>query len=94
MEKETHGTKYADRSQQEINRLLMAAIINQRFRKLLLTNPKSALEEGFQGEVFRLNPDERERLFSIRADSLSDLATQLGSNLPGESIDQAETTEP
>lgn len=59
-----------------INRLLAAAVINQNFCKLLLSEPSQALKNGFQGEKFHLDHQEAELLLSIRADSLSEFATQ------------------
>lgn len=61
----------------EVNRLLSAAVINERFRHLLLSDAKTALEMGFNGETFSLSPEERERVLSIRATSLQSFAEQL-----------------
>ncbi|MFV1950050.1 MAG: hypothetical protein ACC633_09015 [Anaerolineales bacterium] len=64
-----------------ISRLLAAAVINQGFRNLLLTHPDQALTEGYQGEKFPLDFNEKNLVISIRADSLSDFATQIISDL-------------
>jgi hypothetical protein len=61
----------------EINRLLTAAVINKRFRALLLNDPARALATGFNGENFRLAKEERERVLAIKAQSLADFANQL-----------------
>jgi hypothetical protein len=61
----------------EISRLLTAAIVNQSFCHLLLTNPASALAKGYNGEAFRLEHEERDRVLSIQAHSLADFALQL-----------------
>lgn len=61
----------------ELNRLITAALISQPFRNLLLTNPDTAVDEGYNGEIFRFTPEERELVVSIRATSLVDYARQL-----------------
>jgi hypothetical protein len=61
----------------ELSRLLTAAVVNQKFCKLLLTNPARALDAGYNGEAFRLATDEKDRILSIRANSLADFAMQL-----------------
>jgi hypothetical protein len=61
----------------ELSRLLTAAVVNRGFCKLLLTNPATALERGYNGESFRLGQDEHELILSIRAKSLADFARQL-----------------
>ena len=63
--------------QQEISRLLTAAVINGSFRKALLNNPGKAISSGFGGEAFNLGADVVQRVSTIRANSLSDFATQL-----------------
>jgi hypothetical protein len=61
----------------EVNRLLTAAVVNQRFRQLLLTRPQVALESGFQGERFSLKSEQKRIILSSRASSLADLACKL-----------------
>jgi hypothetical protein len=61
----------------EISRLLTAAVVNARFRTLLLNDPTRALANGFNGESFRFTKDEYERILSIKAQSLADFANQL-----------------
>jgi hypothetical protein len=61
----------------EISRLLTAAVVNTRFRTLLLNDPARALAVGFNGESFRFARDEHERIVSIKAHSLADFANQL-----------------
>jgi len=62
-----------------ISRLLAAAVINKGFRELLLSDPARALSQGFQGEEFPLDYDQKALVFSIRAESLSDFALQFTS---------------
>ena len=60
-----------------ISRLMAAAVINKRFRNLLLTSPQEALKAGFQGEDFNLDRAERKLVLSIQAGDLADFALQL-----------------
>jgi hypothetical protein len=60
-----------------LSRLLTAAVVNQRFRHLLLTNPETALASGYNGESFSLANEEKDLVLSIHAISLADFATQL-----------------
>jgi hypothetical protein len=69
------STKF--RSQQEISRILTAAVINTRFRQMLLSNPARAIAMGFGGEAFHLGIEEKKCLASIQATSLADFASQL-----------------
>lgn len=63
--------------QQELSRLLSAAVINASFRQALLSNPGQAIARGFRGEKFHLCNEDRKRVASIRASSLADFASQL-----------------
>lgn len=71
------STKASAACGREISRLLTAAVVNQTFCRLLLTNPASALAKGYNGEAFMLKSEERERVLSIQARSLSDFALKL-----------------
>jgi hypothetical protein len=64
-------------SSKEINRLLTAAVVNRRFRQLLLADPLAALHNGYNGENFRLTLDEVNLVQSIHATTLPDFAAQL-----------------
>jgi len=63
--------------EREISRLLTAAVVNQKFCKLLLTNPETALNTGYNGESFRLAAEDKNRVMNIHARSLADFALQL-----------------
>ncbi|MEJ2412671.1 MAG: hypothetical protein P8Y34_06715 [Anaerolineales bacterium] len=63
-----------------ISRLLAAAVINREFRDLLLSDPEKALTQGYQGEIFNLDYQEKRRVLSVRAKSLTDFALQLMSS--------------
>ncbi len=71
------GSTGASRSKQEYSRILTAAVINNQFRKLLLSNPAKAIENGYGGEMFSLAREEKRRVAAIRATSLADFASQL-----------------
>lgn len=58
----------------ELNRLLCAALISQKFCDLLLSDPLSALAAGCLGERFCLTPEELVWLCSLKADSVVELA--------------------
>jgi len=62
-----------------ISRIITAAVINQSFRQLLLSNPEKAISTGFNGESFRLERDEQELILSIKATTLADFATKVTS---------------
>lgn len=61
----------------ELNRLVAAAVVSQRFRRTLLSEPMYALSTGYRGELFRLTSSERALVLSIRASSLEEFASKL-----------------
>ena len=61
----------------ELARLLAAALVNPAFCRLLLVDPKLAIENGYQGETFVLAESDRYLILSIRADSLVELTQQI-----------------
>lgn len=60
-----------------LGHLFAAAVVNRQFREMLLEDPETALQRGYLGERFELSRDERERLTSVRAHSLADLARTI-----------------
>ncbi len=68
--------EYSSRND-ELNRLLSAAVVSKCFRNLLLTNPEIALASGYQGETFNLSDADRSWLFSIKPNDLVDLAANM-----------------
>jgi hypothetical protein len=60
-----------------LNYLFAAAVVNSQFRKMLLEDPEEALQRGYLGEGFELSREERDRLTSAHAKSLTDLAKTL-----------------
>ena len=78
------NSKRADRASRsdnagnrEVSKLLTAAVVSKAFCQLLLSNPAQALEDGYNGMRFALTNQEKELLLSIRAKSLSELASQI-----------------
>lgn len=61
----------------ELNRMLCAAVVSKSFRKMLLSNPEIAVTSGYQGESFNLRDEDRSWLFSTRPANLVDLAANL-----------------
>jgi hypothetical protein len=45
--------------EKESSRLLTAAVVNRRFRQMLLADPGRAVASGYGGEAFHLRSDER-----------------------------------
>ena len=60
-----------------ISRLLAAAVINKGFRDLLLTHPAEALAQGYCGEEFDLDHNEKKLVLSLHAKDLTELAQQI-----------------
>ncbi len=61
----------------ELNRLLCAAVVSKRFRNVLISNPEIAVSSGYQGESFNLSEEDRHWLFSLRPANLIDLAANV-----------------
>ena len=61
----------------EISRIMTAAVVNSRFRQALLANPLLAIENGYGDERFYLEEEQIERLAKIHAISLEDFATKV-----------------
>lgn len=70
----------------ELNRLLVAAVVNRRFCRLLLVNPTAALAVGYRGQPFKLTAAEQRQVLAICATSLVDFARQLRMAAPLESV--------
>lgn len=65
--------------EQDINRLLAAAVVNKKFRNGFL-NPETrqaTIEGGYQAETFNLTPEEMEKLLVIHADWLPEFTREL-----------------
>lgn len=61
----------------ELGKLLCAATVSLDFCQRLLTAPNQALDDGYNGESFKLTPQERAVVLSLEASSLADFARQL-----------------
>jgi hypothetical protein len=65
----------------ELSRLMAAAVVDRKFRDLLLANPAAAIETGQGEEPFQLTPDEKALILPIQhAQSLADFASELINN--------------
>lgn len=65
--------------EREYSRIMTAAVISERFRKLLLTNPGLAIKNGYNGEAFHLAAEESQRISAIRATTLAEFANKMNS---------------
>jgi hypothetical protein len=74
---ETNGQLDQPSHNDELNRLLSAAVVSKSFCNMLLANPEIALDSGYQGESFNLSDADRSWLFSIRPTNLIDLAANM-----------------
>jgi uncharacterized protein (DUF169 family) len=61
----------------ESSRLVSAAVVNQDFCRLLLSNPTMALATGYYGERFHLALQEEQLVLSIQATTLEEFARQI-----------------
>ncbi|REG05454.1 hypothetical protein [Pelolinea submarina] len=68
---------HAKATSTEYSRILSAAVINSKFREMLLNDPIKAVTCGYSGEIFDLDREDKNRLATIRATSLADFAAQL-----------------
>ena len=69
-------------NEREYSRIMTAAVVSERFRKLLLSNPSLALKNGYGGEAFHLESADSERIAAIKATSLAEFARQMNSYPP------------
>lgn len=67
----------APRNLAGISKLFEAAVVNRQFCQLLLSQPETALKQGYLGNSFELTREEQALIISIRAMSLPDLAQQV-----------------
>jgi hypothetical protein len=73
--------KFTGPRDREYSRILTAAVVNEKFRNLLLSNPAVAIKAGFGGEAFHLAEKDSERIAMIRAKTLADFAAQMNNYL-------------
>lgn len=67
--------------EREFSRILSAAVINEKFRTQLLSNPEKAIKNGYNGEAFHLAISETHKLSMIHAASLAEFAAKMNSIL-------------
>ncbi len=71
-----HHVDYPSRND-ELNRLLCAAVVSKSFRNMLIANPEIAVASGYQGEKFNLCSEDQNWLYSIHPTNLVDLAANM-----------------
>lgn len=64
-----------------LSMLFEAAVVNRQFCQLLLSQPETALQQGYLGNAFDLTLEEQSLIISIQANSLPELAQQVTSVL-------------
>jgi hypothetical protein len=72
--------------EREYSKILTAAVVNEKFRKLLLTNPGLAIRNGFGGEAFHLGSEDTRRISSIRVSTLAEFARQMNNGVSRPSV--------
>lgn len=60
-----------------LNQLLAAAVISERFRKMLLHHPARAIAAGYADFTFSLTSEEQALVVGIRAERLEDFAAAV-----------------
>ena len=71
----------APRSLAGLSKLFEAAVVNRQFCQLLLSQPETALRQGYLGNSFDLTLEEQALIISIQANSLPDLAQKATTGL-------------
>jgi hypothetical protein len=64
-------------TQAELGRLIHAAIINTRFRQLLLANPMNIIDRGYLGESFHFPSEMKEQIRNVRAGNLEEFSSRM-----------------
>jgi len=64
-----------------LHRLFAAAVVNSQFREKLLSEPESALANGYLGQNFTLTAREETIIRSVRAKDLTDFAQKVNQAL-------------
>lgn len=65
----------------EINRVLAAAVVSQKFCALLLSDPAHAVAQGYAGEQFFLSDAEYDLVLSAKGCSLQEFAQRIGETI-------------
>lgn len=78
----------------EINRVLAAAVVSQKFCALLLSNPARAVEQGYAGQQFLLSDVEYDLVLSARGCSLQEFAQRIGETISSRPVFAAQPANP
>jgi hypothetical protein len=73
----TPTQNYVSHGPNGLSRLFAAAIVSREFRETLLQEPETAVQQGYLGQTFQLTEAEERLLYSVRAESLTDLAQKV-----------------
>lgn len=65
----------------EINRVLAAAVVSQKFCALLLSDPARAVAQGYAGEQFSLSDAEYNLVISAQGCTLQEFAQRIGETI-------------
>jgi hypothetical protein len=60
-----------------LSSLFAAAVVSRSFRDMLLSDPETALRQGYLGKGFDLSQEDASLIVSLNARSLADLARQV-----------------
>ena len=60
-----------------LNQMLAAAVISERFRKMLLHHPARAIAAGYADFTFSLTSEEQALVVGVRAERLEDFAAEV-----------------
>lgn len=70
----------------EINRVLAAAVVSQKFCALLLSDPSLAVAQGYAGEQFNLSDAEYELVLCAQGCTLQEFARRVGETISSRPI--------
>ena len=70
-------TLLTNKKNTEFSRIISAAVIYTRFRAALLDSPLQTIDQGYEGEYFFVNAQEKAKLKAIHASNLVDFATEM-----------------
>ena len=74
---EPTATQHRRPRNNELSRLLSAALVSQQFKQMVLQQPERALAEGYMGQHFDLDAVDRAIVCSRQANTLQELAIAL-----------------
>lgn len=76
------GTRNGRRENNDLSRLLAAAVVSKPFCAMLLSDPIRAINSGYAGEQFKLSAEEYQVVISAKGTSLPEFAQHICKLLP------------